>query len=50
MSSSIHIDNKKKDTLVPGKGPIQGLESTLIAEKCTQLTLLWQKILFELTL
>ena len=33
MSSSIHIDNKKKDILVPGRGPTQGLESTLTAEK-----------------
>ena len=43
MSSAIHVDNKKKDILVLGKGPTQGLESTLTAEKCTQLTLLWQK-------
>ena len=28
MSSSAHIDNKRKDTLVLGKGPIQGLEHT----------------------
>ena len=33
MSTSIHIDNKKKDILVLGKGPTQGLESTLTAEK-----------------
>ena len=33
MSSSAHIDNKKKDTLVLGKGPTQGLEHTLTAEK-----------------
>ena len=33
MSSSAHIDNKKKDILVPGKGPTQGLEHTLTAEK-----------------
>ena len=33
MSSSIHIDNKKKDILVLGRGPTQRLESTLIAEK-----------------
>ena len=32
MSSSAHIDNKKKDILVPGKGPTQGLEHTLTAE------------------
>ena len=33
MSSSAHIDNKKKDRLVLGKGPTQGLEHTLTAEK-----------------
>ena len=33
MSSSAHIDNKKKDILVLGKRPIQGLEHTLTAEK-----------------
>ena len=32
MSSS-HIDNKKKNILVLGKGPTQGLEHTLTAEK-----------------
>ena len=33
MSSSPHIDNKKKDISVLGRGPTQGLESTLTAEK-----------------
>ena len=33
MSSSTHIDNKKKDILVLGRGPTQGLESTLTAEE-----------------
>ena len=33
MSSSAHIDNKKKDISVLGKGPTQGLEHTLTAEK-----------------
>ena len=33
MSSSAHIDNKKKDILVLGIGPTQGLEHTLAAEK-----------------
>ena len=28
MSSSIHINNKKKDILILGKGPIQGLDNT----------------------
>ena len=33
MSSSAHIDNKKKDILVLGKGSAQELEHTLTAEK-----------------
>ena len=33
MSSSLHIDNKKKDILILGKGPTQGLEHTLTAKK-----------------
>ena len=33
MSSSPHINNKKKDILILGKGPTQGLEHTLTAEK-----------------
>ena len=33
MSSTVHIDNKGKDILVLGKGPTQGLESTLAAGK-----------------
>ena len=33
MSCSIHIDNKKNDMLVLRRGPTQGLESTLTAEK-----------------
>ena len=32
MSTSTHIDNEKKDILVLGRGPMQGLESTLTAE------------------
>ena len=33
MSSSVHIDNKKKDILILGKGPTQGLDNiTLTAE------------------
>ena len=32
MSSSFHIDNKK-NTLILGIGPTQGLENTLTAEK-----------------
>ena len=33
MSSSAQIDNKEKDKFVLGKGPSQGLEHTLTAEK-----------------
>ena len=33
MSSSAHIDNKKKDILILVKGPTQGLEHTLTLEK-----------------
>ena len=32
-SSSAHIDNKKKDILVPGKGPTHGLDDTSITSK-----------------
>ena len=33
MCSSVHIDNKKKDILILGKGILQGLgETTLTAE------------------
>ena len=34
MSSSVHVDNKRKDILILGKGPTQGLsEHSLSAEK-----------------
>ena len=33
MSSSTKIDNRKKDILILGNGPTQGLEHTLSAEK-----------------
>ena len=33
MRFSINIDNKKKDILFLGRGPTQGLESTLTAGK-----------------
>ena len=42
MSSSAHIDNKKKDILVLGIGQTQGLEHTL-QKKRIQLILQWQK-------
>ena len=33
MSSSAHIDNKKKNIMVLGIGPTQGLEHTLTLQK-----------------
>ena len=30
MSSSVHIDNKKKDILILGFGPTQGLDATTL--------------------
>ena len=39
MSFSAHIDNKKKDILVLGWGPTQGLEHTLSAEKIYSINL-----------
>ena len=33
MSFYAHMDNKKKDLLILGKGPTQGLEHTLTADK-----------------
>ena len=52
MSSSAHIDNKKKDMLVLGKGPRQGLKHNLTAEKMYSInfTVTRKKNLFELTL
>ena len=52
MSSSIHVDNKKKDILVLGKGPTQGLEITLTAEKMYSInfTVTKKEILFKFTL
>ena len=51
MSSSAHIDDKKKDILVLGKGPTQGLEHALTAEKMFLINLtVTKKIVFEFTL
>ena len=30
MSSSLHIDDKKRDILILGRGPIQGLDDTTL--------------------
>ena len=50
MSSSIHIDNKKKDILVLGWGPTQGLERTLTAEKMYSINFTLTKNKFYLSL
>ena len=50
MSSSAHIDNKKKDILVLGKGPTQGLEHTLTAEKMYSINFTVKKKKFCLSL
>ena len=46
MSSSPHIDNKKKDILIFGRGPTQVLEHTLTAEKMYSINLQWQRSCF----
>ena len=50
MSYSAHIDNNKKYILVLRKGPIQGLEHTLTAEKMysTNFTLIKKKFCLSL--
>ena len=50
MSSSAHIDNKKKDRLVLGKGPTQRLEHTLTAEKTYSISFTVTKKKFCLSL
>ena len=50
MSTSIHIDNKKKDILVLERGPTQGLESSLTAEKMYSITFTVTKKKFCLSL
>ena len=49
MSSSPHIDNKKKDILILGRGPTQGLEHTLTAEKIYSINFTVTKKLFCLS-
>ena len=50
MSSSAHIDNKKKDIFVLGKGPTQGLEHTLTTEKMHSINVTVTKKKFCLSL
>ena len=52
MSSSTKIHNRKKDSLILGEGPAQGLEHALSAEKMYSInfTEKKQKILFKFAL
>ena len=50
MDFSAHVDNKKKDILIPGKGPTQGLEHTLTAEKMYSINFTLTKKRFCLSL
>ena len=50
MSTAIHINNKGKDILVLGRGPTQGLESTLTAEKMYSINFTVTKKKFRLSL
>ena len=50
MSASAHIDNKKKDILILGVGPTQGLEHTLTAEKMYSINFTVTNIQFCLSL
>ena len=50
MSSSAYMDNNKKDVLVLGKGPTQGLEHTLTAEKMYSINFMVTKKKFCLSL
>ena len=51
MSSSVHVDNKKKDILIIGKAPTQGLDgTTLTVEKkySINFSVSKKKVLFKL--
>ena len=50
MCSSSHIDDKKKYILILGKGPTQGLEHTLTAEKLYSINFTKNKMKFYLNL
>ena len=50
MSTSIQIDNKKKNILVLGRGPTQGLESNLTGEKIDSINFTVTKTKFYLSL
>ena len=40
MSSCVHIDNKEKDILIIGQGPIQGLDDAKFKKKLYILSIL----------
>ena len=50
MKSSSLIDNKEKHILILGKGPTQGLEHTLAAEKLYSISFIKQDTKFSLSL
>ena len=50
MSSSLHMDNEKKDISILGKGPTQELEHTLAAEKLYSINFTKENIKFCLSL
>ena len=51
MSPSVHVDNKKKDILIIGKGPTQGLgENSLTAEKIYSINFMVKRKRFYLSL
>ena len=50
MSSSVHVDNKKKEILILGRGAKQGLEHILAAEKIYSINLTVTKTKFCLNL
>ena len=50
MGSSTKIDNRKKDILILGKGPMQGLEHTLSAEKMYSISFTERNKKFSLSL
>ena len=50
MNSSVHVDNKK-NILILGEGPTQGLEHTLTAEKMYSINFrVTKKFLFKFAL
>ena len=50
MTSSPHVNNKKRDILILGRGQTQGLEHTLTAEKMYSINFRVTKKLFCLSL